>query len=271
MIRELFPTLVQSAALHVTASTCTNGRHDRFKRNCDPQPTRVSLRLSRAGLSQRERPFVTGDGPAFVGLCHLCKTHRALSERLRMVAESTSLKGQVLVPRVLSQPGVFRKQEGFMSKTIQRFSVAVLFIVAMILVSGCATRKYVRQEIGTIEPRITEVRNTQAEQAERIDAVDRRAQEGLTAANNATMAAETANERAVAVTGLRFAEASMGSSTLSTCHTPCRMNSLTTLCDAASSSVRPSPDHPIASSNSYALRNCYTKTRILCGMSMSPF
>jgi len=106
------------SAPFVTASTCTNGRHDRFKRNCGPHPTRVSLRLSRVGLSQRERRlFVTGDGPTFVGLCHLCKTHRALSQRLRMVAESTSLKGQVLVPRVLSQPGVFRKQEGFMSKT----------------------------------------------------------------------------------------------------------------------------------------------------------
>jgi outer membrane protein OmpA-like peptidoglycan-associated protein len=89
-----------------------------------------------------------------------------------------------------------------MSKGIRRFSLGVLFLVTVIIVSGCATRKYVRheigQEIGTIEPQVTEVRNTQAQQAERIDALDRRAQEGLTAANRAAMAAETANERATA-------------------------------------------------------------------------
>jgi outer membrane protein OmpA-like peptidoglycan-associated protein len=84
-----------------------------------------------------------------------------------------------------------------MSNSIRRFSAAILFF-ALIVVSGCATRKYVRHEVGTVEPQITEVRDAQAQQAERIDAVDRRAQEGLSAANRAAMAADTANERAVA-------------------------------------------------------------------------
>jgi len=101
-----------------------------------------------------------------------------------------------------------------MSRPIRQFSVGVLFLVAVMLVSGCATRKYVRHEIGTIEPQITELRNAQAEQAERIDAVDRRAQEGLTAANRAAMAAQTANERAMAAdrraaNADRIAEAAM--------------------------------------------------------------
>lgn len=77
-------------------------------------------------------------------------------------------------------------------------SVGVLFLATAIVVSGCATRKYVRHQIGTVEPQIAEVRDAQAQQAERIDAVDRRAQEGLSAANRAGLAAETANERASA-------------------------------------------------------------------------
>jgi hypothetical protein len=85
-----------------------------------------------------------------------------------------------------------------MLKPIRRLSVGVLFLVAAIVISGCATRKYVRHEIGTVEPQIAEVRDAQAQQAERIDAVDLRAKEGLSAANRATMAAETANERATA-------------------------------------------------------------------------
>jgi OmpA-OmpF porin, OOP family len=78
----------------------------------------------------------------------------------------------------------------------RQLSVGVLFLVAAIVLSGCATRKYVRNEIAKIEPQIAEIRDSQAQQAERIDAVDRRAQEGLSAANRSMMAAETATERA---------------------------------------------------------------------------
>jgi outer membrane protein OmpA-like peptidoglycan-associated protein len=74
----------------------------------------------------------------------------------------------------------------------------VVFITAAVLISGCATRKYVRGEIGQIEPQITEVRDAQSQQAERIDAVDRRANEGLNAANRATTLANNASEAATA-------------------------------------------------------------------------
>lgn len=74
----------------------------------------------------------------------------------------------------------------------------VVLIVAAVMVSGCATRKYVRGEVGALEPQIAEVRDAQAQQAERIDAVDRRASEGLNAANRATTLATNAADTATA-------------------------------------------------------------------------
>jgi len=82
---------------------------------------------------------------------------------------------------------------------IRRLSLLALIVLA-IVVSGCATRKYVKGQIGALEPQIAEVRDAQAQQAERIDAVDRRANDGLKAANqamaSATIASETANAAA---------------------------------------------------------------------------
>jgi outer membrane protein OmpA-like peptidoglycan-associated protein len=57
-----------------------------------------------------------------------------------------------------------------------------------------------------VEPQIAEVRDAQAQQAERIDAVDRRAEAALAAADRATTSAEVANNRAAAA-GRRAAEA----------------------------------------------------------------
>ena len=74
----------------------------------------------------------------------------------------------------------------------------VVLITAAIVSSGCATRKYVRGEIGSLEPQIAEVRGEQAQQAERIDAVDKRASQGLNAANWAAMLAKNAGEAATA-------------------------------------------------------------------------
>jgi outer membrane protein OmpA-like peptidoglycan-associated protein len=68
----------------------------------------------------------------------------------------------------------------------------------VIAVSGCATRQYVTHQVATVERQIAEVRDADAERAERIDAVDRRALEGLSAANRAEMAAENAHDRAAA-------------------------------------------------------------------------
>src|SRR5678816_3831473 len=83
-----------------------------------------------------------------------------------------------------------------MAKKIPGLSVIVFFIAVAVALSGCATRHYVKTQIGTLEPQITEVRDAQLEQAERIDAVDRRAKEGVTAANQAGMTALMAGNAA---------------------------------------------------------------------------
>jgi outer membrane protein OmpA-like peptidoglycan-associated protein len=88
----------------------------------------------------------------------------------------------------------------------RRFSTfGVLIIVSVITLSGCATKKYVRNQVGTLEPKITEVNNKVTETGERVDAVDRRAQQGITAAaaadtkaTAAQAAATTADGKAVA-------------------------------------------------------------------------
>jgi outer membrane protein OmpA-like peptidoglycan-associated protein len=79
---------------------------------------------------------------------------------------------------------------------VRQLSLVFLLVLAVAF-SGCATRKYVRQEISKIPPQIAEVRDAQLEQAERLDAVDRKAQEGLMVANHAVMAADTANQNAM--------------------------------------------------------------------------
>jgi outer membrane protein OmpA-like peptidoglycan-associated protein len=87
---------------------------------------------------------------------------------------------------------------GVMHNLTRRVSLAVLLVVGVIAVSGCATRQYVTHQVATVERQIAEVRDADAERAERIDAVDRRALEGLSAANRAEMAAENAHDRAAA-------------------------------------------------------------------------
>lgn len=79
----------------------------------------------------------------------------------------------------------------------RRISVMVVVILAGIMVlSGCATRKYVRLQTQALEPAIQEASNAAKEAAERIDAVDRRAQQGVTAAGTAQTAATQAQAAA---------------------------------------------------------------------------
>lgn len=86
-----------------------------------------------------------------------------------------------------------------MVSPMRKFSTVVLMILATVLVlSGCATKKFVRQQVQTLEPAIQEVSNANKENAERIDAVDKRAQQGITAAGAAQKAADTADGKAVA-------------------------------------------------------------------------
>jgi outer membrane protein OmpA-like peptidoglycan-associated protein len=66
----------------------------------------------------------------------------------------------------------------------------------MIVLSGCASRKYVRLQTQGLEPAIQEASNAAKENAERIDAVDRRAQQGITAAGAADQRAGAAQKAA---------------------------------------------------------------------------
>ena len=78
------------------------------------------------------------------------------------------------------------------NRRILGMAVITLGIIAA---SGCATRKYVRQQTQALQPGIQEANNAARENAERIDAVDKRAQQGITAA---TGAAEKAADKATA-------------------------------------------------------------------------
>src|SRR5262245_36509935 len=84
-----------------------------------------------------------------------------------------------------------------MVSPIRRFSVVGVVILAGIMVlSGCASRKYVRLQTQALEPAIQEAQNGVKENAERIDAVDRRAQQGITAAGAADQKATAAQTAA---------------------------------------------------------------------------
>ena len=65
-----------------------------------------------------------------------------------------------------------------------------LMLVGVVTLSGCATQGFVRQELAPIEARVSELESTSEEHAERIDAVDGRAQQGINQANNAAQAAQ---------------------------------------------------------------------------------
>ena len=85
-----------------------------------------------------------------------------------------------------------------MHSSDRQFKTLGVFVLAgMLFLSGCATRKWVRNEIAPIGPRITAVENSGKENAERIDAVDRRAQQGITAATTAAATADTKGPRRV--------------------------------------------------------------------------
>jgi outer membrane protein OmpA-like peptidoglycan-associated protein len=74
--------------------------------------------------------------------------------------------------------------------------VGVFFLAGILVMSGCASRKYVRLQTQALEPAIQEASNAAKENAERIDAVDRRAQQGITAAGAADQKATAAQKSA---------------------------------------------------------------------------
>jgi len=74
--------------------------------------------------------------------------------------------------------------------------LCVVMLSGIAVLSGCATKKYVREQLQTLQPTIQEAQNTSKENAERIDAVDRRAQQGMTAAQAADQKAGQAQQTA---------------------------------------------------------------------------
>jgi len=83
----------------------------------------------------------------------------------------------------------------------RQFSVfGVLVLVSLVTLSGCATRKFVRNEVGTattkLDTRINETNTKVTETGERIDAVDRRAQQGIQAADQKATQAGAAAQAA---------------------------------------------------------------------------
>src|SRR5580704_14719566 len=85
----------------------------------------------------------------------------------------------------------------FMVSTKGRFSIYGIFILAgLMALSGCATRKYVRLQTQALEPAIQEASNGVKTNAERIDTVDRRAQQGISAAGAADAKATAAQSAA---------------------------------------------------------------------------
>jgi outer membrane protein OmpA-like peptidoglycan-associated protein len=87
--------------------------------------------------------------------------------------------------------------EEFMRSSV-RYFLFVSVLMAAAALSGCATRHYVKQQVGTIEPQIAGIRAAAAQESERIEAVDRRTKAVVDIADQAAMAAVIANEKAVA-------------------------------------------------------------------------
>ena len=84
-----------------------------------------------------------------------------------------------------------------MVSPIRRFSgIGIAALAGLMVLSGCASRKYVRLQTQTLEPAIQEAQNGVKENAERINAVDRRAQQGVTAAQAADSKATQAQTAA---------------------------------------------------------------------------
>lgn len=69
-------------------------------------------------------------------------------------------------------------------------------LAGVLLFSGCATKKYVREQVAAVNTEVTKVSNQTRENAEKIDAVDVRARQGITDAAAARAAAAAADTRA---------------------------------------------------------------------------
>jgi len=75
-------------------------------------------------------------------------------------------------------------------------------LVGLVTLSGCATKGFVRDQVAPIDTRVGSLESATEENAERIDAVDQRAQEGIQdaqgAADSAQQSADAAGDSAAA-------------------------------------------------------------------------
>jgi len=85
-------------------------------------------------------------------------------------------------------------------KTQRHIIAFAALILTVILISGCASRHFVRNELGTLQTQVAEIQDQYSQESERIDAVDRRAADAARAANGALMAATAAGDFAIAAT-----------------------------------------------------------------------
>ena len=76
----------------------------------------------------------------------------------------------------------------------RRFAISIF--AGILLLTGCSTRGWVRRQTEPIQEQVTKLDNQSKENAERIDAVDRRATQGITDANSAAAKAATAAQAA---------------------------------------------------------------------------
>ena len=76
-----------------------------------------------------------------------------------------------------------------------RFTIAGVFTLSVLLVSGCASKGFVRREVGAVDTKITSrvdtVETQGRENAEKIDATDARATKGIADTRAAAAAADT--------------------------------------------------------------------------------
>jgi OOP family OmpA-OmpF porin len=85
---------------------------------------------------------------------------------------------------------------------IFRKQLSVFWVAGLALslsMTSCATKKYVRQQMATVDTKVTQLSNTVQENAERLDATDNRARQGLAdagTARNAAIAAQTSANQA---------------------------------------------------------------------------
>jgi outer membrane protein OmpA-like peptidoglycan-associated protein len=107
---------------------------------------------------------------------------------------------------MLASSKALNEREKSMHTFSRQFTIlGVSALAGILIVSGCATKKYVREQAGAVDTKLTgvsgkltEVENRTRENSERIDGVDKRATQGISDAAGARGAAAAADTKATA-------------------------------------------------------------------------